>query len=343
MAPSPPLRFDALLVVGFGGPEHPDDVMPFLRNVTAGRNVPDERLAEVAEQYALFGGVSPINDQTEALARALASAMAAQGVEVPVYVGNRNWRPFLVDTVAAMAADGVTSPLAIATSAFSSYSGCRQYREDLAAALGATDSPYPAIPKVPPFWPEVGFLDAVTERIADTLEGLGTAQRSRCRLVFTAHSIPVVLAQTSEYEAQLRRAAATVAERIGLPHELVFQSRSGPPQVPWLEPDIVDHLRALDPGTTVAVVPLGFLSDHMEVLFDLDTQAADAAQARGITMLRVPTVGTSDTFVDGLAASLVARFHGEDPVTIDGEPGRPFPCAADCCPPPPPRPRPPAS
>ncbi len=332
-------RFDALLVVGFGGPRHPDDVLPFLRNVTAGRNVPDERLAEVADQYALFGGVSPINEQTEALAEALAVSMAGQGVEVPVYVGNRNWHPFLADTVATMAADGVSAPLAVATSAFSSYSGCRQYREDLAAAVGATDTPYADIPKVPPFWREVGFLDAVTERVDDALGSLSADRRAACALVFTAHSIPVVMAATSEYEAQLRTAAAIVADRIGLPHELVFQSRSGPPHVPWLEPDIVDHLHHLDRGATVAVVPLGFLSDHMEVLFDLDTEAAAVARARAITMLRVPTVGTAGTFVDGLAASLVARFRGEDPVTIGGDGGRPFPCAADCCPPPPPRPR----
>jgi ferrochelatase len=185
-----------------------------------------------------------------------------------------------------------------------------------------------------------GFLDAVTERVDASLAELPDGDAAHARLIFTAHSIPVVLAETSEYESQLRTAAAGVAERVGIPHDLVFQSRSGPPQVPWLEPDIVDHLAGFDPATVAVVVPLGFVSDHMEVLFDLDTQAAATAADRGITMHRVPTVGTLPTFVRGLAASLAARFRGEAPVTIDGDGGRPFPCAADCCPPPPPRPRP---
>ena len=334
-------RYDAVLIVGFGGPQQPDDVMPFLRNVTRGRNVPDARLAEVAEQYALFGGVSPITRQTQELADALEGALAELDIAVPVYLGNRNWHPFLADTLTEMAADGAASVLAIATSAFSSYSGCRQYREDLDRALADTElAGLMTIDKVPPFWEVTGFVDAVTERVETSLADLPDHDAESAHLIFTAHSIPVALAETSEYESQLRTAAAIVADRVGRPHDLVFQSRSGPPQVPWLEPDIVDHLAVFDPARVAVVVPLGFVSDHMEVLFDLDTQAAAVAADRGVTMLRVPTVGTLPTFVHGLAESLAARFRGEAPVTIGGDGGRPFPCAADCCPPPPPRPRP---
>lgn len=330
-------RYDSLLVVGFGGPDHPDDVMPFLRNVVRGRDVSQTRLAKVAAQYERVGGVSPINAQTADLAHALRAALGDRGVAVPVHVGNRNWHPFLADTLEAMADQGSTSVLAVATSAFSSHSGCRQYLDNIDQALrDAGLSDRMTVAKIPPFWDVPGFLAAVAERIEASLADLDAGARQRARLIFTAHSIPVSVAATSEYQLQLDRAAAIVAERVGLAHDFVFQSRSGPPHLPWLEPDIVDHLATVDAGELVVVVPLGFLSDHAEVLFDLDIRATEAAAKRGIEMVRVPTVGTHPTFTGGLADALVARFHGDAPLTMDGGAPRPFPCAANCCPAPPP-------
>lgn len=332
---SPRRLYDALLVVGFGGPERPGDITAFLHNVTSGKNVPDTRLAEVARQYALVGGASPINRQTRALAAELAAALTGRGAAVPVYVGNRNWHPRLADTLATMAADGIERPLAVATSAFSSYSGCRQYLDDLDHAIAASGlGDTMVVTKVPPFWEVVGFLDALTELAETSLATLTGDQRTRCRLIFSAHSIPAAAEATSEYRDQLTAAAKMVAARIGLPHDLVFQSRSGPPEMRWSAPDIVDHIGTIEPGSVIAVVPIGFLSDHVEVLFDLDVKAAKAARDRDVTMIRVPTVGTHRTFVNGLADSLVARMAGEAPVTIGGAGGRPFPCAAGCCPPP---------
>lgn len=328
--------YDAVLIVGFGGPEGPDDVMPFLRNVVRGRDVPDHRLVEVAEQYHRFGGVSPINRQTRALAEALDGALRDRGIDVPVVVGNRNWHPMLADTVATLDAAGSQRVLAVATSAFSSYSGCRQYLDDLdAARVRAEVSDRMRIDKLPPLWELPGFLDAVTDRVADAMaEAAAGPNREPSRLVFTAHSLPVAAAATCEYVAQLREASAVVAAHFGVPHDLVFQSRSGPPSVPWLEPDVVDHLAALAPGEGVVVVPIGFVSDHMEVVFDLDTQAAQAAHRRGVSMVRAGTVGTHPAFVGGLADAVAARFDGEVPATFDGRARRPFPCRTDCCPPP---------
>jgi ferrochelatase len=307
--------FDAVLVLSFGGPEHPDDVMPFLRNVTRGRDVPDERLAVVAEQYARFGGVSPINEHCRSLIAALEVELAAAGIDLPVYWGNRNWHPLLGDTVAAMAADGVERALVFATSAFGSYSGCRQYREDLDRARAEVGATAPALRKLRLFYNHPGFIEPMAANLRATLDrgghGPGPAGRDgdgedadggAHRMVFCAHSIPESMARSCSYADQLAEAARLVmagAEVEERAWDLVFQSRSGPPRVPWLEPDVNDHLEALaDDGVgSVTLVPIGFISDHMEVLYDLDTQAAATAVARGIDLRRVPTVGTAPRFV----------------------------------------------
>jgi ferrochelatase len=289
----------AVLVLSFGGPEGPDDVMPFLRQVTRGRDVPDERLAVVASQYQQFGGRSPINDQNRALIEALRVELEASGHDLPIYWGNRNWHPFVNETVATMAADGITEGLVFATSAFGSYSGCRQYQEDLRRASETTGPDAPTLEKLRLFYNHPGFIEPMAANLAAlmTAEHLG----ARARIVFTAHSIPQSMASSCDYTTQLEEAAALVmsAAGIGEGFDLVFQSRSGPPSIPWLEPDINDHLVELDHGgiSEVVVVPLGFISDHMEVIFDLDTQAKATADRLGMTMHRVPTVGAHPRFV----------------------------------------------
>lgn len=318
-------NYDALCLLSFGGPEGPDDVMPFLRNVTAGRNVPDERLAVVAEQYEQFGGRSPINDQNRALIDALGAEFAAHGIDLPIYFGNRNWEPYLPDTVAQMASDGVKRALVLATSAFSSYSGCRQYRQNLEAAVVDVDGA-PELEKLRLYYNHPGFIDAVVDRI-------GEVHRSDARLVFTAHSIPVSMSLWSEYEPQLNEMAALVAERVGAEWDLAYQSRSGPPQVPWLEPDINDHLKALADGgvTDVTLVPLGFVSDHMEVAFDLDFQAMNTANEVGIDLRRAPTVGTHPSFVAGLRQLVEEKISGGEVLWVGDAGPWPDPCPEGHC------------
>lgn len=303
-------RYDALLLLSFGGPEKRDDVIPFLENVLRGRNVPKDRLLAVAEHYYHFDGRSPINDQC----RALISAMETHGADLPIYWGNRNWHPLLVDTVASMREDGVTRALAIATSAFGSYSGCRQYREDIESAR-ATVPGAPEIDKLPPFWSHPGFIETMVERVREALAKLPGAE-----VVFTAHSIPVSMAQSSPYEAELREAARRVNQKLGLGEPvLVFQSRSGPPSQPWLAPDIGDYIKGTA-SKRLVVVPIGFLSDHMEVIYDLDLEAATLAQERGIEFVRAGTAGTHPLFVAGLIELVRSAM-------INGI----VPCAPDCC------------
>jgi ferrochelatase len=320
------LEYDALCLLSFGGPDGPEDVMPFLRNVTAGRNVPDERLAIVAEQYEQFGGRSPINDQNLALIDALRVEFEANGINLPIYFGNRNWAPYLPDTVAQMQSDGVRNALVLATSAFSSYSGCRQYRQDLEQAADAVGADAPTLDKLRLYYNHPGFIDAVVARV-------GEVHQPGSRLVFTAHSIPNSMAMWCDYESQLNEMAALVGDRIGAEWDLAFQSRSGPPQMPWLEPDINDHLKSLaEAGVTeVTLMPLGFVSDHMEVQFDLDLQAAQTATDVGINMRRAPTVGTHPAFVTGLRQLVEERVSG-GPVLWVGEAGPwPDPCPVGHC------------
>jgi ferrochelatase len=319
---------DAIVVVSFGGPEGMDDVMPFLENVTRGRGVPRERLLEVAHHYELFGGVSPINEQNRALVAALEQDLRAHGVDLPVYFGNRNWHPFLEDTVRQMRDDGVRKALAFLTSAYSSYSGCRQYRENLFVAQQAVGPDAPELPRLRMLYNHPGFVAANTDRVRDALAQVPEGSH----VAFTAHSIPVAMAGNCAYEAQLRETARLVAEAAGVERwGLVYQSRSGPPQVPWLEPDILDHVEQLDaPGVVVA--PIGFVSDHLEVLYDLDVEARDAAEKRGLAFARAGTAGTHPAFVAAIRDAILERL---DPRSEKRALGRFGPshdtCAPDCC------------
>ena len=327
--------YDSIVLISFGGPEGPDDVIPFLENVTAGRGVPRERLAEVGEQYAQFGGVSPINEQNRALIAALRDGLDRADIDLPIFFGNRNWHPMLGDTVAEMADAGHRRALGIVTSAFGSYSGCRQYREDIAAATEGTEL---TIDKAPQYWRHPGFLGPMAERVRDALDALGDAA-DRARLVFTAHSIPTSWTPTMPYVPQLEAAAGHISSVVfpddparAAAWDLVYQSRSGPPQVPWLEPDVNDHLRDLhDEGVdTVVVVPVGFVSDHMEVMFDLDTQARETAAELGMTMVRAGTVGTHPGFVAALRHLVEEAVSGAEPLRVVAEPAH-TPCSPGCC------------
>ncbi|MEV4725811.1 ferrochelatase [Micromonospora humida] len=309
------MSYDALVLVSFGGPERPEDVLPFLENVTRGRGVPPERLAEVAEHYLHFGGVSPINQQCRELLAAIRADLATHDVDLPVYWGNRNWDPMLADTVARMRDDGITRALAFVTSAYGGYSSCRQYQEDIAAARSAVGPDAPVIDKLRQFWDHPGFVEPHADAVRSALAQLDPAGRDTTRLVFTAHSIPTSAAATAgphggRYTAQLAETARLVhaAAAPDLPYDLVWQSRSGPPQVPWLEPDVNDHLTALaGQGVTgVVVSPIGFVSDHLEVVWDLDTEASETAKQLGLDFVRAGTPGTDPRFV-AMVRELVAE------------------------------------
>ncbi|HLH46685.1 MAG TPA: ferrochelatase [Acidimicrobiales bacterium] len=324
---------DAVLVLSFGGPEGPGDVLPFLRNVLHGRDVPEARLQAVAEHYLRFGGVSPINAQNGALVAALEQALAAAGRPLPVYLGNRNWRPLLADTLATMRGDGATRVAVFATSVFGSYSGCRQYREDLARASAAVPGG-PALHKLRLAYDHPGFITAVADGLRETLDAAGDAEAT---VWFSAHSIPAAMAAGAPYERQLEVAAHLVAGRCGVRRwEQVFQSRSGPPDQAWLGPDLGERLRRTPPGVTVVICPLGFVSDHMEVRYDLDTEAAALAAERGVRLLRSPTAGTHPAFVDAIV-DLVAELDrpGATRRALGPDGPWPDPCPVGCCPPPP--------
>lgn len=302
-------KYDALLIVSFGGPERREDVIPFLENVLRGRNVPRERMLEVAEHYYRFGGRSPINDQNRALIEALKPV-----VKLPIYWGNRNWHPMLANTLRQMRDDGALRAVAFVTSAFGSYSGCRQYIEDIERARGVIEAEgrnAPQISKIRPFSTHPKFIKAMTDRTRMALSDLPQG-----RLVFTAHSVPVAMAESSPYLHELERACATVAQGVGRDEwNLVYQSRSGPPGQPWLEPDIGAYLREI--RSDVVIVPIGFLSDHMEVLYDLDTEARAVCQQLGVKMVRAGTVGTHPAIIE-MIAEMVEQDHTS--------------CAEGCCP-----------
>jgi protoporphyrin/coproporphyrin ferrochelatase len=315
------MHYDAILIVSFGGPEQTSDVIPFLENVLRGRNVPRERMLQVAEHYYHFGGRSPINDQCRELIAALRPA-----IDLPVYWGNRNWHPMLADTVRQMAADGVRRALAIATSAYSSYSGCRQYIENIAAARAAVGPNAPEIDKLLPFGTHPGFVEANADRVSAALARVPEDRRATARLIYTAHSIPLAMASTCQYEEQLVETARLVSARAG--HEewdLVWQSRSGPTTQPWLAPDILDHLRALaeDGVHDVVVAPIGFISDHMEVIYDLDDEAAALAAELGLNFVRAGTAGTHPAMI-AMLKDLIAERQAAPETPL---------CAPDCCPP----------
>ena len=327
--------YDALLLVSFGGPEGPDDVLPFLRNVVEGRNVPDERLEEVAQHYHRFDGKSPINDQNRALLSALEPALQAAGIELPLYWGNRNWHPLLADTLADMASDGVRRALAIVTSAYSSYSGCRQYREDLAEAQAEVGGDAPQIDKIRVYYNHPGFVAANVDRVRAALDALPEAVRGGAHIAFTTHSIPLTMSRHSDYEVQTFETARLVMEGLGETHPwaVVFNSRSGPPHIPWLEPDINDHLASVTAGGAEAVVvaPIGFVSDHLEVIYDLDVEARETAQEHGLSFVRAGTVGTHDAFVNGLVELVRERVDGAPRRALGTRGPNHDACPLDCC------------
>jgi protoporphyrin/coproporphyrin ferrochelatase len=306
--------YDALLVVSFGGPEGMDDVMPFLENVLRGRNVPRERMLEVAHHYELFGGVSPINGQNRALIAALETELAEHGPHLPVYFGNRNWHPYLVDTLRQMANDGVKKALAFFTSAYSSYSGCRQYRENIAEAtetLAAEGVQAPEIHLLRKFYNHPGFIEANADAVRAALDQIPTERREQAQIVFTAHSIPLGMAQNSQYETHFTESSRLVAESIGHPRwQQAYQSRSGSPHQPWLEPDILDVLRELKSSgiEDVVIAPVGFISDHMEVLYDLDTEARELSAEIGLNMVRAATAGVHPAFISMIRELIVERI-----------------------------------
>ena len=329
----PESHFDAILVVSFGGPEGMEDVMPFLENVTRGRNVPQERLEEVAHHYELFDGVSPINAQNRALIAALRTELDEHGIGLPIYFGNRNWDPFLADTLREMAADSIERALAFFTSAYSSYSGCRQYREDLFNAQQIVGPDAPEVLRTRAFFNHPGWIEANADHVR---AGLAEYPAGRhVHLAFTAHSIPVAMAQACRYEDQLRESARLVAEAVGTDdYELVYQSRSGPPRVPWLEPDVLDHLEAVAARgiENVVISPIGFVSDHLEVLFDLDIEAKDKAAELGLNLVRTSSASTHPAFV-GMIRSLIEEriTSGSGRPTLGRYAASHDVCPTDCC------------
>ncbi|HEX5708659.1 MAG TPA: ferrochelatase [Pyrinomonadaceae bacterium] len=327
--------FDAVLVLSFGGPEGMDDVMPFLRNVLRGRNVPEERMRAVAHHYEMFGGVSPINAQNRALIAALERELEAEGPRLPVYWGNRNWHPFLADALRRMKSDGVRNALAFVTSAYSSYSGCRQYREDIERARAEVGEGAPQVSKLRAFYNHPGFVEPNAENLRAALARIPEARRARAEVAFTAHSIPVSMADGCDYESQLRETSRLVAVAAGCErYSLVFQSRSGPPTQAWLEPDVCDYLRdaRASGASDVVLAPVGFISDHMEVVYDLDTEARGLAEELGLNLLRAATVGTHPTFVRMIRELITERLDSDAPRRFLGEQGpRADTCAPDCC------------
>lgn len=344
--------YDALLLVSFGGPEKPEDVVPFLENVTRGRGIPRERLEQVGEHYFLFGGRSPINDQNRDFLAALRADLAGAGIDLPVYWGNRNWDPYLRDTVTQMAADGVQRAACFVTSAYSSYSSCRQYRENLFDAVDGVEGA-PVLDKLRHYFNHPGFVAPVVDGVLAALADLPEDVRHGAHLAFVTHSIPTSMNDGSGPEGSGRGAyvdqhlsvAAEVARRVAEqtgrehPHELVFCSRSGAPHVPWLEPDVNDHLEAQHAAGVPAVVmvPVGFVSDHMEVIYDLDTEAVETAERLGLPVRRSATSGTDPRFVATVRDLLLERAAKER----GGEPERASVgsigprwdrCQANCCP-----------
>jgi protoporphyrin/coproporphyrin ferrochelatase len=377
--------YDALLLLSFGGPEGPDDVMPFLENVVRGRNVPRERLLEVARHYELFDGVSPINGQNRALLAALVAELNANGPQLPVYWGNRNWHPMLEEAVGQMAEDGVRHALAFVTSPFGSYPGCRQYIEEIELARQTVGPAAPKIDKLRLFYNHPGFIQATADRVAAAWDEVPSERRDRTLLLFTAHSIPAAMAERSPYERQLREACQLVIEVLsplllgegpgvradegsgfrvqgsespnllvsesrnscgphpnplpkgegtGIMFDLVFQSRSGPPSQPWLGPDIRDRIRQLPAEgiQDVVVVPIGFLAENMEVVYDLDVDVGELCDEVGVNMVRAGVVANHPRFVQMIRELVVERLDPTSPRLVLGTDG-PWPdqCSADCC------------
>ncbi|MDF2143593.1 ferrochelatase [Knoellia sp. p5-6-4] len=357
-APDNPLQpYDGILLLSFGGPEKPEDVLPFLRTVTAGKGIPDERLQEVGEHYYRFGGRSPINDQNRALLAALRAELDRREVDTPLIWGNRNFTPFTIEALREAHGRGLRRLVTVVTSAYSSYSSCRQYREDLAGAVAQAQEEGIEIEvdKIRPYYNHPGFSRVNSRLVTEAVRSLvreGVAPAA-IRLLFVTHSVPTAMDETSGpgdseghlYSRQHIALGAAITAEVGatldldLEGELVFCSRSGPPTQPWLEPDVNDRLEELASEGAAAVVlaPIGFVSDHMEVIYDLDTEAAETAERLGLRMVRVPTVGTDAEFVSGLVDLLLERAgeaRGEEPArpVWPGSDVRPSVCRPGCCP-----------
>lgn len=323
------MSYDALLVVSFGGPEGMDDVIPFLENVLRGRNVPRERMLSVAKHYEMFGGVSPINQQNRNLIAAVEEELEKNGPRLPIYWGNRNWHPFLVDTVGQMAADGVQNALAFATSAYSSYSSCRQYLENISDAQAHVGPGAPRMEKLRQFYNHPRFIEANVEHIRAALAQVGDAQ-----LVFTAHSIPESMAANCDYAKQLAETGGLIARELNVDDwQLVYQSRSGSPMQPWLGPDVLEHLKSLASAGVkeVVVAPIGFVSDHMEIIYDLDFEAQNLARELGMKMVRAATAGTHSSFVKMIRELMLERIDNAPARFVGSHGARTGLCATDCC------------
>jgi protoporphyrin/coproporphyrin ferrochelatase len=330
------MQYDALLIVSFGGPESREEVLPFLENVLRGRSVPRERMLEVAEHYYHFGGKSPIHQQVRDLIAALKTELESHGIALPIYWGNRNWHPMLAETLSQMKQDGIQSALAFVTSAYSSYSGCRQYRENIAAAQSQAGTGVPTVEKIRAFFNHPGFLAASQDRLTSALSQLPEAARGNVQVVYTAHSIPVAMASGCDYVKQLEEVRRLLSEALGIRNDaLVYQSRSGPPAQPWLGPDILEHLRtAKENGraTGVVIAPIGFLSDHMEVLYDLDVEARQLCDSLQLPMVRAATVGVHPRIIRMIRELIEERTNSGPRLALGTLGARPDACAESCCP-----------
>jgi ferrochelatase len=330
------MNYDAILVVSFGGPEGHDDVIPFLENVLRGRNVPRERMLAVAEHYYHFDGKSPINQQTRELIAALKDELAQHGPKLPVYWGNRNWHPLLADTLRQMKNDGVKHALAFVTSAYSSYSGCRQYREDIARAQTEVGEGAPQIDKLRVFFNHPGFLEATEDRLKEALAQIPAQARQNVQIVYVAHSIPMSMANTSDYVKQLEEVRRLASQAVGISKNvLVYQSRSGAPGQPWLEPDILDYLREVKEknlASAVVIAPISFISDHMEVLYDLDIEARQLCESLALPMARAKTVGVHPKFIAMIRELILERTQGTERRALGSLGPRQDVCAENCCP-----------
>jgi ferrochelatase len=336
------MNYDAILVVSFGGPESKEDVIPFLENVLRGRNIPRERMLIVAEHYYHFEGKSPINEQTRELIAALEAELRQHGPKLPIYWGNRNWHPLLSETLRKMQQDGIRRALAFVTSAYSSYSGCRQYREDIARAQSEVGPGAPEVEKLRQFFNHPEYIEATVERVGDALLAVPADARENVQIVYLAHSIPVSMANTSDYVKQLEEVRRLVSAELGQDNDthkndvLVYQSRSGAPGQPWLGPDILEYLRqvkAENLASAVVLAPISFVSDHMEVLYDLDIEARQLCDSLALPMTRAKTVGVHPKFISMIRELILERVNpGAERRSVGTLGPRADVCAEDCCP-----------
>jgi ferrochelatase len=331
------MNYDAILIVSFGGPESKEEVIPFLENVLRGRNIPRERMLTVAEHYYHFEGRSPINQQTRELIAALDTELRQNGPKLPIYWGNRNWHPLLTETLRRMKQDGIRRAVGFVTSAYSSYSGCRQYREDIVRAQSEVGPGAPEVDKLRAFFNHPAFIEATVERVGDALRAIPADARRNVQIMYLAHSIPVSMANSSDYVRQLEEVRRLVSGALGHRNDvLVYQSRSGAPGQPWLEPDILDYLRQVKAGnlaSAVVLAPISFISDHMEVLYDLDVEARQLCDSLALPITRAKTVGVHPKFIGMIRELILERMNpGSERRALGSLGARGDVCAEDCCP-----------